>query len=230
MKYVRVWDLPLRVFHWLLAVAVAAAMLTGQIGGNLMVWHGRLGILIAGLIGFRLAWGLVGSTHSRFSSFVRGPAAIAAYLRGSWHGLGHNPLGALSVLGLLTVLGLQASGGLFANDDIAFQGPLYGLVSKDTSDWMTGLHRKGFWLVLALVALHIAAIVFYTRVKGERLVGAMLSGQKEVADHRPTETPTGGGTIALLFALAVGLASAWVASGAWMPAPPPAEPAAAPAW
>lgn len=230
MKYVRVWDLPLRVFHWLLAVAVATAMLTGQIGGNLMVWHGRLGILIAGLIGFRLAWGLVGSTHSRFSSFVRGPAAIAAYLRGSWHGLGHNPLGALSVLGLLTVLGLQASGGLFANDDIAFQGPLYGLVSKDTSDWMTGLHRKGFWLVLALVALHIAAIVFYTRVKGENLVGTMLSGQKEVADHRSAEAPTGGGAIALLFALAVGLASAWVASGAWMPAPPPAEPAAAPAW
>lgn len=230
MKYVRVWDLPLRVFHWLLAVAVASAMLTGQIGGNLMIWHGRLGILIAGLIGFRLAWGLVGSTHSRFSNFVRGPAAIAAYLRGSWHGLGHNPLGALSVLGLLTVLGLQASGGLFANDDIAFQGPLYGLVSKDTSDWMTGLHRKGFWLVLALVALHIAAIVFYTRVKGEKLVGAMLSGQKEVADHRPAEAPTGGSAIALLFALAVGLASAWVASGAWMAPPPPAEPAAAPAW
>lgn len=230
MKYVRVWDLPLRVFHWLLAVAVASAMLTGQIGGNLMIWHGRLGILIAGLIGFRLAWGLVGSTHSRFSNFVRGPATIAAYLRGSWHGLGHNPLGALSVLGLLTVLGLQASGGLFANDDIAFQGPLYGLVSKDTSDWMTGLHRKGFWLVLALVALHIAAIVFYTRVKGEKLVGAMLSGQKEVADHHPAEAPTGGSAIALLFALAVGLASAWVASGAWMPPPPAPEPAAAPAW
>jgi len=230
MKYVRVWDLPLRVFHWLLAVAVASAMLTGQIGGNLMIWHGRLGILIAGLIGFRLAWGLVGSTHSRFSNFVRGPAAIAAYLRGSWHGLGHNPLGALSVLGLLTVLGLQATGGLFANDDIAFQGPLYGLVSRDTSDWMTGLHRKGFWLVLALVALHIAAIVFYTRVKGEKLVGTMLSGQKEVADHRPAEAPTGGSAIALLFALAVGLASAWVASGAWMPPPPPPEPAAAPAW
>ena len=110
MKYVRVWDLPLRLFHWLLAAAVIAAMLTGQVGGNLMVWHGRLGILIAGLLGFRLAWGIVGSTHSRFASFVRGPAAIIAYLRGHWHGLGHNPLGALSVLGLLTVLGLQAGG------------------------------------------------------------------------------------------------------------------------
>jgi len=230
MQYVRVWDLPLRLFHWLLVATVTAAVLTGQIGGNLMLWHGRLGILITGLIAFRLAWGLVGSTHSRFASFVRGPAAIIAYLRGGWHGLGHNPLGALSVLGLLTVLGLQASGGLFANDDIAFQGPLYGLVSKDTSDWMTGLHRKGFWLVLALVVLHIAAIVFYTRVKGEKLVGAMLTGQQEVGDHQPAEAPTGGGALALVFALAVGIAGALAASGAWMPPPPPPEPAAAPAW
>lgn len=230
MQYVRVWDLPLRLFHWLLVATVTAAVLTGQIGGNLMLWHGRLGILITGLIAFRLAWGLVGSTHSRFASFVRGPAAIIAYLRGGWHGLGHNPLGALSVLGLLTVLGLQAAGGLFANDDIAFQGPLYGLVSKDTSDWMTGLHRKGFWLVLALVVLHIAAIVFYTRVKGEKLVGAMLTGQQEVGDHQPAEAPTGGGALALVFALAVGIAGALAASGAWMPPPPPPEPAAAPAW
>ena len=230
MQYVRVWDLPLRLFHWLLVAAVAAAALTGQVGGNLMVWHGRLGILIAGLLGFRLAWGIVGSTHSRFVSFVRGPAAITAYLHGQWQGLGHNPLGALSVLGLLTVLGLQAAGGLFANDDIAFQGPLYGLVSKDTSDWMAGLHRKGFWLVLTLIALHIAAIVFYTRVKGEKLVGAMLNGQKEISDLQPAETPTGGGAVALVFALAVGIASAWIASGAWLPPPPPPEPAATPAW
>lgn len=230
MQHVRVWDLPLRLFHWLLAAAVIAAMLTGQVGGNLMVWHGRLGILIAGLLGFRLAWGIVGSTHSRFASFVRGPAAIIAYLRGHWHGLGHNPLGALSVLGLLTVLALQATGGLFANDDIAFQGPLYGLVSKDTSDWMTGLHRKGFWLVLALVGLHLAAIVFYTRVKGEKLVGAMLNGHKEVIGNQPAEAPTGGGFIAVVFALAIGIASAWAASGAWVPPPPAPEPAAAPAW
>ena len=229
MQYVRVWDLPLRLFHWLLVAAVAAAILTGQVGGNLMVWHGRLGILITGLLGFRLAWGLVGSTHSRFASFVRGPAAIAAYLRGQWHGLGHNPLGALSVLGLLTVLGLQAAGGLFANDDIAFQGPLSGLVSKDTSDWMAGLHRKGFWLVLALVVLHVAAIVFYTRVKGEKLVGAMLNGRKEIGDLQRTTAPTGGGAIALVFALAVGIASAWIASGAWVPPPPP-EPTTTPAW
>ncbi len=229
MKSVRVWDLPLRIFHWLLAAAVAAAVVSGQIGGNLMTWHGRIGILIAGLIGFRLAWGLVGSTHSRFASFVRGPGAILAYLRGDWRGLGHNPLGALSVLGLIGVVGLQTAGGLFGNDDIAFQGPLYNLVSKETSDWITGLHRKGFWLVGLLVALHLAAIAFYTRVKKESLVAPMLTGRKEVGPHERDTEPTGGGPVALIFALAVGCAAAWLASGVWQPPPPPA-PAAAPAW
>lgn len=230
MRSVRVWDLPLRVFHWLLAAAVAGAVVSGQIGGNLMVWHGRIGILIAGLVGFRLAWGLVGSTHARFASFVRGPGAIRAYLRGGWHGLGHNPLGALSVLGLIGVIGLQTAGGLFGNDDIAFQGPLYNLVSKETSDWLTGLHRKGFWLVGLLVALHLAAIAFYTRVKKESLVGPMLTGRKRVDSDVPVRDPTGGGPLALFFALAIGLGTAWLASGAWQPPPPPPTPAAAPAW
>lgn len=230
MKTVRVWDLPLRLFHWLLVAAIVAAVATGLLGGNLMDWHGRVGVLIAGLIGFRLAWGLIGSTHSRFVSFVRGPAAIGAYLRGQWHGLGHNPLGALSVLGLLGVIGLQTAGGLFGNDDIAFQGPLYGLVSKDTSDWLTGLHRKGFWLVLLLVGLHLAAIAFYTRVKREQLVGPMITGRKQIAATTAAVEPRGGGWIALALALAVGVGTAWVASGRWQAPPPAPAPAAAPAW
>lgn len=229
MKSVRVWDLPLRIFHWLLVVAIVSAVVSGQIGGNLMTWHGRIGILIAGLLGFRLAWGVVGSTHSRFASFVRGPGAILAYLRGDWGGLGHNPLGALSVIGLIGVVALQTIGGLFGNDDIAFQGPLYNLVSKETSDWITGLHHKGFWLVGLLVTLHLAAIAFYTKVKKEPLVGPMLTGRKEVGQHEHHAEPTGGGLIALVFALAVGCAAAWLASGVWLPPPPP-TPAAAPAW
>lgn len=228
-KTVRVWDAPLRLFHWLLVAAVVGAVLTGLVGGNRMIWHGRLGVLIVGLLAFRLVWGLVGSTHSRFTSFVRGPGAIADYLSGKWHGVGHNPLGALSVLGLITVLGLQAVGGLFGNDDIAFQGPLYGLVSKETSDFITGWHRKGVWLVATLVVLHLAAIAFYTRVKKENLVGPMLSGKKEVPTYDSVAEPSGGGIVALIFALAVACGAAWVASGALVPPPPPA-PAAAPAW
>lgn len=229
MHEIRIWDLPLRLFHWMLALAVIGAMVTGQIGGNLMIWHGRLGIVIAGLLGFRLAWGLVGSTYARFASFVRGPATIMAYLRGQWHGLGHNPLGALSVLGMLIALGLQTAGGLFGNDDIAFQGPLYALVSKDTSDWLTGLHRKGFWLILLLVAAHLAAIAFYLRVHRDNLVRPMITGRKPVADPDAMQPAQGGGGLALILAISVGVATAYGASGAWQPPPPP-EPAAAPAW
>ncbi len=229
MHEMRIWDLPLRLFHWVLALAVTGAMISGQIGGNLMIWHGRLGILIAGLLGFRLAWGLVGSTYARFASFVRGPATILAYLRGHWHGLGHNPLGALSVLGMLIALGLQTAGGLFGNDDIAFQGPLYALVTKDTSDWLTGLHRKGFWLILLLVATHLAAIVFYLRVHQDNLVRPMITGRKPVANPDGLPPARGGGGLALILAISVGVATAYGASGAWQPPPPP-EPAAAPAW
>ena len=229
MREVRVWDLPLRLFHWLLALAVTGALVSGQIGGNLMVWHGRLGVLVAGLLGFRLAWGLVGSTHARFASFVRGPAAIRAYLQGTWHGLGHNPLGALSVLGMLAALGLQTASGLFGNDDIAFQGPLYPLVSKDTSDWVTGLHRKGFWLILLLITTHLAAIVFYLKMRGDNLIHPMITGRKSVTAAAADPEQRGGGTLALILSLTVGLATAYGASGAWQ-APPPPVPAAAPAW
>ena len=100
MQRFLLWDLPTRVFHWALAACVVAAVITAKMGGNAMVWHGRIGVAIAGLLAFRVAWGLVGSTHARFAAFVGGPAAIRAYLAGAWRGAGHNPLGALSVLAM----------------------------------------------------------------------------------------------------------------------------------
>ncbi|HET6719550.1 MAG TPA: cytochrome b/b6 domain-containing protein, partial [Rhodocyclaceae bacterium] len=127
MKKVKLWDAPLRIFHWSLVVLVSAAFLTGLTGGGWMDWHGWIGGATAGLIGFRLAWGIVGSTYARFATFIKGPTTIAAYLKGEWQGLGHNPLGALSVVGMLVVVALQVISGLFANDDIAYQGPYNGL-------------------------------------------------------------------------------------------------------
>ena len=174
---IKLWDLPTRVFHWLLVVAIGAAWDSGEIGGNWMVWHGRIGLLIVGLVAFRLVWGVIGSTYARFASFVRGPASILAYLRGQWHGIGHNPLGALSVLGLLTLLALQATTGLFAyNDDIGFGGPFYAAISSDLSATLTKIHHKLFDGLLVLVGLHIAAILFYTHVKKDNLVKPMLTG------------------------------------------------------
>lgn len=226
---IRVWDLPTRVFHWLLAILVVAAFVTGIAGGNLIEWHGRAGIATAGLLAFRLVWGFVGSTYARFADFVPGPAHIWAHLRGQWDGLGHNPFGALSVLALLLVLAFQVLSGLVANDDIAFEGPLYALTSKATSDWLTGLHRQNFWPLIVLVALHVAAVLYYLYAKKNNLVMPMISGVKEVSD--PAAKPAqGGGPLAFVLALGVALAAMWAASGALLPAPPPPPPQSVPAW
>jgi cytochrome b len=227
---VRVWDLPVRVCHWALVTAVAAAFITAKIGGNAMVWHGRIGLAILGLLVFRIVWGFVGSTHARFASFVRGPAAVLDYLKGRWQGIGHNPLGALSVLALLGLLSLQAGTGLFANDDIAFQGHLHALVDSTLSDRLTSLHKAFELFLIVLVAAHVGAIAFYARVKGDNLVKPMITGWKEDAPA-PTEVPRGGSLPAFVVALALAALAVWAASGALLPPPPPPPPASeTPAW
>ncbi|WP_230969629.1 cytochrome b/b6 domain-containing protein [Nitrogeniibacter aestuarii] len=231
-RTIRLWDLPTRLFHWLLVLAVIGAFVTVKIGGNLMVWHGRLGLLMIGLLVFRLVWGVIGSTYARFSQFVRGPAAIKAYLAGTWQGVGHNPLGALSVLALLALMIAQAATGLFSNDDIAFNGPLYPLVSKDTSDAITGWHHWGENGIFLLVGLHLAAIVFYAIKKQERLVPPMVTGKKAVESPKIKDA-TGGGPIAFGVAVVIAALATWAASGAFNPPPPaPPEPAnyETPAW
>ncbi len=224
---IRLWDLPTRVFHWTLVLAIAAAFVSGQLGGNLIDVHGKIGILIVGLIAFRLAWGFLGSTYARFAHFFPTPGKIRAYLRGEWHGEGHNPLGALSVFGLLGLVALQVGTGLVSNDDIAFVGPLFDLVNKDLSNRLTGIHHLASNLLVALVVLHVAAIGYYGRVKKQKLVLPMLTGWKE--GHG--ESARGGGIVSLLVALIITAAAIYGASGAWLPEPPPPPPAAeTPSW
>ena len=227
---IKLWDLPTRAFHWLLVIAVGAALITGNVGGAAIEWHGRIGLLIVGLIAFRVVWGLIGSSHARFASFVPTPKSLAAYLRGQWRGIGHNPLGALSVIGLLALVALQLSTGLFGNDDIAFNGPLYDLVSKDLSDRLTGIHELTSNVLIALIALHLAAIAFYAHVKKDNLVKPMVTGYKDLAPGETGESATGGGLIAFIVALAIALGAVYGASGAWYSAPPPAAVQTAPTW
>jgi cytochrome b len=222
-----VWDLPTRLFHWLLVALMVAAFVTGQLGGDLIQWHGRLGLAIIGLLAFRLVWGFVGSTYARFASFMPRPAALVAYLRGRWRGPGHNPMGALSVYGLLTVVAIQATTGLFANDDIAFQGPLAALVDGTTSQFLTSIHRLNVSLLLALVGLHLAAILFYTWVKRESLVPPMITGIKLVEDAQ-AEPAAGGGLVPFLVALLIALGVVSLAAGVLIEPPPPPPPA--PEW
>lgn len=220
---VLVWDRPTRLFHWLLALSVVAAIVSGEVGGNLIDWHARIGLLVVGLIVFRLTWGVVGSTYARFGHFFPTPGRLRAYFKGEWRSHGHNPLGAFSVFALLGVLAFQVLSGLFANDDIAFFGPLFSLVDQNLSNRLTGLHHLAGKLLLLLIGLHVGAIAFYAHIKKDNLLKPMLTGWKE-AEHG--ESAKGGGLPALLLALALALGAVYAASGLWLPEPPPPPPVA----
>lgn len=187
---VRVWDLPTRLFHWTLALTLVGSVVSAKIGGEAMVWHFRFGFTVFTLIAFRLLWGVVGGRWSRFVSFVPTPAKILRYLRGAPRAgerldVGHNPLGALSALAMLAWLAVQVGTGLVADDEISNTGPLYRFVSGATSLAATAWHKGwGQWGLLALVGLHLAAIALY-RWRGQALVGAMLSGDKQLAPGTP---------------------------------------------
>jgi cytochrome b len=226
MQRFRLWDLPTRLFHWLLVLCVCGSFVSAKIGGNAMVWHGRFGLVVIGLLVFRLVWGFIGSTYARFTQFVRGPVTVLAYLRGQWRGEGHNPLGALSVLAMLGTLLLLVATGIFANDDIAFEGPLYALVGKEFSDRMAGIHRLIEPLTILLVLAHLAAIAFYVRGRKETLIMPMITGEKVGAG----EPAKGGGIVAFCAAFLIALAAAYGASGSWIPVPPQAAAAETPAW
>ena len=176
---IRVWDLPTRLFHWLLALSIAASFISVKIGGNAMVWHGRFGYVALTLILFRLAWGVVGPRYARFAQFVKGPAAVLREIRGIAPRVpGHNPLGALSVLAMLLLIGIQAGLGLFSSDDIAFDGPLAKHVSSAAVEFATRWHHRFEWLLIGVILLHLAAVVWHQRIKGHDLVRPMLNGDQ----------------------------------------------------
>lgn len=181
---VRVWDLPTRVFHWALALAMIGSVVSAEVGGAAMVWHTRLGVVVMGLLIFRVVWGLVGGHWSRFVNFFYLPTTIYRYLRGQVRpgehfDVGHNPLGSLSVWGLLALTAMQVGTGLVSDDEISTTGPLNKLVSTATGLLATSWHKTGGkYLLIVLVLLHVAAIVFYWKKKGVNLVQPMVQGDK----------------------------------------------------
>lgn len=182
---IRVWDLPTRLFHWLLLVCVAGLVVSSQIGGDAMMWHFRFGYAVLTLLLFRLVWGLVGGRWSRFVHFAPTPARLLTYWRGGHRqaAIGHNPLGALSVFAMLGILLLQVGTGLVSDDEIANAGPLSHLVSSALSSTATSYHKTfGKLALLTLIALHVAAILYYQLRLRHRLVQAMLHGD-QISDH-----------------------------------------------
>jgi cytochrome b len=203
---VRVWDLPTRFFHWALVACVIGLAVTGTVGGNAMVWHFRFGYTVLALLLFRIIWGLVGGRWSRFGAFIYAPQSVINYLKGQGkpeHGVGHSPIGAGSVFAMLGFLVAQVGTGLLSDDEIAFAGPLTRFVSNATVSLTTNYHKNiGKWVLLALVVLHIAAIVFYLSRK-HNLVGAMLHGDKELVVPAPPSRDDTVSRVAAVLILAV---------------------------
>jgi cytochrome b len=206
---VRVWDLPVRLFHWALVLLVAALWATHEL--DMMEVHVLLGQAMLGLILFRLIWGLIGSSTARFSSFLRGPRGVLAYLRAPGGAFGHNPLGGWSVVAMLAVLGVQVGLGLFASDeDGEHYGPLSHLVSYDTAVTLAERHETLFNVLLALIGVHLAAVLYYRFVKREDLVTPMVTGRREPASSGEAMTPAPAWRFWLAASLALGLTLATV--------------------
>ena len=180
-KIIRVWDLPIRVFHWLLVLCIVGSLVSVNLGENAIEWHAYFGYSVLTLLIFRILWGFVGSTHARFTSFFPNREKILNYLQGNApRELGHNPLGALSVFALLLALSVQVLTGLFVDDEIAFQGPLAKYVSNSLVSILSEIHEGNQVVIYILITIHIAAIIYYRKWKGEDLITPMISGDKEI--------------------------------------------------
>jgi len=215
--HVKLWDLPIRLVHWSFVALLPGLWWTAENGE--MDLHIKLGMVMLILVVFRILWGLFGSSTARFARFVRGPITVGRYLRGLFGKegepiVGHNPLGALSVIALLLLLGAQVTLGLFASDtDGLYYGPLNSLLGYDAAETATELHELGFNVILAVVVIHVLAIVFYLTVKRDNLVTPMITGRKRYAGPvtAPKIAPWWRGVLCL--AIAWGVAG-WVWSGA----------------
>lgn len=221
MVSIRIWDLPLRLFHWLLALLVVFSLVTGQFGSELGLgaaqWHMLSGYALLTLLLFRVVWGFVGGTHARFASFVRGPRAVLGYLgelagrRPARTWAGHNPLGGWSSIALLASLALQAGSGLFLSDeDLGVEGPLAKYAASVLADRLAALHETNFVVIVALVGLHVSAIAYYLLVKRDNLVRPMISGVKQLpAPPADAGAAKGGHPLAGAVVLALSAGIVW---------------------
>ena len=179
MNKIRLWDLPTRLFHWGFAAAVLGAIVTDLLEN--ITWHSYCGYTALVLVVFRIIWGFVGPHHARFSSFVPSVSSLKTFFKDKTVSpLGHNPLGALSVIAMLLIVLVQATSGLFTDDEISFQGPLSKFLSEDMVKIMNEIHETNHVLVYGIVALHLIAIFYYQRIKKNNLIGPMVYGDKEI--------------------------------------------------
>lgn len=204
-----IWDIPTRLFHWLLAIGFGLQWLTGEFLDNAIDWHFYIGYSMLGLVLFRIIWGFVGTQYAKFSQFVASPNSTLQYTRTMFRRqapvefASHNPLGGWVVLTMLLLIGLQAVSGLFVSDEIFSEGPYYGAVNSDIRDVMAFIHFNLFDFLLGIVGLHIIAVLFYQLYKKQKLINAMFHGKKSVTD---SEIKSSKMLLALALAVLISLA------------------------
>jgi len=210
---VRVWDLPTRLFHLLFGLCVAGLIATGEIGGPAMTVHFWLGYSALSLLLFRLVWGIVGGHWSRFVNFIPSPSSLFLYLSNAAHPsrtepVGHNPLGALSVVTMLGLVLLQIFSGFMSDDDISVSGPWSTWVPSSWVELATQYHTEvGKILLFALLALHIGSVLFYKYFQSNDLITPMVTGDKDLPASTHPSRDTGSSR---LFALSVLAGCAYV--------------------
>lgn len=175
---VKVWDLPIRLFHWGLVAAIATSWISMKVDN--MEVHVISGACILGLLIFRVLWGIWGASTAQFHRFIPSPAMLLNYLRKSIPAgpikIGHSPIAALSVIAMLAAIAFQVMTGLVADDDVYTTGPLISYVESEVSEWATGMHSSNSDILLGLMVLHLVAILFYKLVKKQSLVKPMITG------------------------------------------------------
>jgi cytochrome b len=204
-----VWDVPTRLVHWSLVILIALSW--WSVENKRMDIHYWSGLTVVGLIVFRIYWGFAGPETARFSRFIKGPRAVFGYVGKLFRpdyraSFGHNPLGALSVIALLLAVATQAGLGLFASDtSYVSSGPLSSMVDYETSERVTELHEDFFNVLLAVIGLHLAAIIFYLVGKRINLIGPMITGRRKAVN---VDGPPAGIAPISLLRLAIGIALA----------------------
>ena len=212
-----VWDLPLRIFHWLLAASLLASWITAEIGYDARQVHIWLGFWMIGLVAFRLVWGFVGPRHARFASFLPRPRAVVTHARETLAGTdrqtaGHNPVGSLMVFTMLALLATQAISGLFMDDDIAYAGPYAFEAPQGVRDVASTIHHKTIYVLLTLAAIHVLAVVFLSCYRKHELIRPMVTGKKSSAIVADDEQIRGSRTW-LAVIIVAGVATAMAALG-----------------
>ena len=220
-----VWDLPLRLFHWLFVLSIVASYVTAKLGVEYRQYHFYLGYWMMGLLLFRIIWGFIGPKHARFSTFLVGPSSVVEYAKdlfnpNSHAHVGHNPVGGLMVILMLLLVVIQATTGLFTTDAVIWTGPYYPAVKESTSSFLSTVHDVNFNIIIGAVVLHLAAITYYHWYKKQNLVSAMFTGYKP-AEHVPEHLAI---TSSQLFkALIVAVVAAGIVYWILAMAPPPPD-------